>query len=272
VAVLQYGRFATLVFGLYGTMGAAVKDLRMTFSITKTRQSSANSASIAVYNLAERNRKRLQAKGTALSLLVGYGGAMQLLFSGEVNHGRVAYAAPDWISEAECLDGQGALRVGALSRTWPTGTPRLLIAQTLAASLTGLALGPVEAAPFVGMISAPLSVSGSSRSSLDRLAAAWGFTWSVQDGIVEFRTDGGVGVGLATAPLLTPQTGLIGSPEWTDDGLSVRCLLTPAIRPGGRVVVVSKTAKGVFQVESVQHTGDTHGNDWTSAATCKEIF
>ena len=271
MAVLQYGRFAQLVFGQYGTLGALVDGLRITFNITKTRRSSANSATITVYNLAERNRKRLQAKGTALSLLVGYGGAMQLLYSGEVNHGKVMWAAPDWISEAECLDGQGALRTGTLSRTWPTGTPRLLIAQTLAASLTGLALGPVEAGPFVGVTNAPLSVSGSSRKSLDRLAAAWGFTWSVQDGTVEFRTDGGLGSGLATAPLLSPQTGLIGSPEWTDDGLSVRCLLTPAIRPGGRVIVKSRTANGVFQVESVQHSGDTHGNDWTSNAMCKEV-
>ena len=270
--MLQYGRFASLVFGQYGVLGAVVKDLRITFSISKTRRSSANSATITVYNLAERNRKRLQAKGTALSLLVGYGGAMQLLYSGEVNHGRVLRAAPDWISEAECLDGQGALRTGTLSRTWPTGTPRMLIAQTIAAALTGLALGPVEATPFVGIIDAPLSVSGSARSSLDLLAAAWGFTWSVQDGVVEFRTDGGIGSGLATAPLLSSQTGLIGSPEWTDDGLSVRCLLTPAIRPGGRVVVASLTANGIFQVESVQHSGDTHGNDWTSVATCKEAI
>jgi hypothetical protein len=271
MSVLQFGRSASLIFGVYGTLGVAFDDLRITFDVTKTKRSSANQATVTVYNLAERNRKRLQAKGTALSLLVGYGGAMQLLCSGEVNHGTVAYQSPNWVSAAEILDGQGALRESALSRTWPTGTPKSLVYATLAGALTGIALGPVEALPFVGITSAPLSVSGSVRTSLDMIASAWGFTWSIQDGIIEARQIGGIGNGLATAPLLSPQTGLIGSPEWTDDGLDVRCLLTPSVRPGGRVVVQSKTANGVFQVESVRHSGDTHGSDWTTSATVTEV-
>jgi hypothetical protein len=73
------------------------------------------------------------------------------------------------------------------------------------------------------------------------------------------------------AVLLTPATGLIGSPEHgTPDKkhaasvLKARSLLQPAIKPCKRVVIRSQSISGTFCVQKVTHHGDTAGGDWYS--------
>ena len=39
----------------------------------------------------------------------------------------------------------------------------------------------------------------------------------------------------AEAVVLTAETGLVGAPEQTNDGIKVRCLLNPRLRIGGRI-------------------------------------
>jgi len=81
--------------------------------------------------------------------------------------------------------------------------------------------------------------------------------------------------------LLTPDTGLIGSPERSDDieetqsgerkrlGWRVKSLLNPQIRPGDRLQIKSAEVDGVFRAENVNHFGDTEGGDWYTEA---EVF
>jgi hypothetical protein len=97
--------------------------------------------------------------------------------------------------------------------------------------------------------------------------------------------------------LLSPETGLIGSPEKLRDdsialygtqnrkketikvvgatgkkyrksvggGYKIKSLLQPFVEPGSVVQVKSDTINDVqFRVVEVEHVGDTHGNDWYS--------
>ena len=90
---------------------------------------------------------------------------------------------------------------------------------------------------------------------------------------------------------LNPQSGLIGSPTQTIDGLTVNSLLNPNIRPGAAIhvetglvntasIVTPLTAQdymptldvdGRYKAYSVTHVGDTRGQEWYTESICAAI-
>ncbi len=89
------------------------------------------------------------------------------------------------------------------------------------------------------------------------------------------------------AVLLTSETGLIGTPEQTNEGVKVRCLLNPRLRIGGRIkldnksVLMAKTElkmsaqrpprlddDGFYRILKVEFSGDTHGQNWYADMIC----
>lgn len=92
---------------------------------------------------------------------------------------------------------------------------------------------------------------------------------SVQDGELELFPLGGSSA--EEAVLLTPDSGLLGSPEFIHDEkhptasmLRVKSLLIPAYRIRGRVVVQSREVNATIKLRKIVHTGDTHGGDYVS--------
>jgi hypothetical protein len=93
------------------------------------------------------------------------------------------------------------------------------------------------------------------------------------------------------AVVLNSDSGMVGLPEQTENGIQVRCLLNPRIvcgslinineadiqrmrapmLPGGfgqtQGAFVAK-GSGIYKVLVVEHSGDTRGNDWYSYLTC----
>ena len=77
---------------------------------------------------------------------------------------------------------------------------------------------------------------------------------------------------------------MIGSPTITELGADVRTLMNPRLNPYRAVQITTPDAEinvgnlffrtkvptlgtGLFRINKVIHTGDTRGNDWTSAIT-----
>jgi hypothetical protein len=62
---------------------------------------------------------------------------------------------------------------------------------------------------------------------------------------------------------LTPDSGLIGTPKRTEDGITGKCLLQPNFKLNGLVHVESaETGSGIHKVIAFTHTGDSRGNEW----------
>jgi hypothetical protein len=130
---------------------------------------------------------------------------------------------------------------------------------------------------------------GLARDKLSDLANSTGSVWSIgPDGKVNFHTLTGYLPGEAV--VLNAQTGMIGVPEATPQGIEVRCLLNPLIKPGTRIQLNNKdlvttanqyqgagfpaygdfqffanTSKdGVYMTIVVEHEGDNRGQeaDW----------
>jgi hypothetical protein len=74
---------------------------------------------------------------------------------------------------------------------------------------------------------------GMARKYMRDAADATGSSWSIQDGVAQMVPLGGYLPGEAVA--LTAESGLIGQPEQTNEGIKVRSLLNPRLRVGGRI-------------------------------------
>src|SRR5574343_591448 len=102
-----YSRKASLVVApIGGQPGLDLEALRFAFAVKKTSTSHPNTATIKVYNLAEKSRNAIVIKKTALILRAGYGDATPpVLASGVIQRAEHTPQPPEVESELEIRDG-----------------------------------------------------------------------------------------------------------------------------------------------------------------------
>lgn len=103
-----------------------------------------------------------------------------------------------------------------------------------------------------------LVLNGKSSAKLTALLSAANLEWSIQDGQLQVVERGKA---LKLDPVvLSPSTGLIGSPDRGEKGrVEVVSLLQPTIIPGRRIRIQSQYVNGDYRAEVVEHDGDTRG-------------
>lgn len=138
-------------------------------------------------------------------------------------------------------------------------------------------------------------MSGNTRDVLDNIAKDGGSNWSIQDGqltMVKTRK-----MLPQEAAVLRSDTGLIGTPEVDDKGITMSCLLNPTLKINGPVKLdnngirykvqrdrarsvnfvelpttpVKLDKDGIYKIIRLEHLGDTHGNEWLSKIECVGI-
>ncbi len=252
--------------------GSQVPGLRVSFQIKRTLKPEPSSAHIKLFNASKEHRAQMKTRGAPVVLEAGYTNTIGRIFAGQARYIDHRREGADWVTALECGDGLMPLRFGRLAESYGPGTSTLQVAQRLIA-----ALGPMTAGSQAVLESALTDqfprgyvVRGPAAVELHALLAGRGLEFSVQHGKVQVLPQGGSTTDVA--PLLTPDTGLIGSPEHgtpepsqprtTAKTLKFRCLIQPTINPGGLVNIQAQSAKGLLRVLSVEISGDTHGGDW----------
>lgn len=265
-----WNRYAAVTLGSKES-GRALKfeQLKIVFQVEKTSESSANTAKISVYNLSDQGRALAEGQKAFVLLEAGYTDAFGQLFVGTIRRAYISRQGPDWVTTVECGDGGQALRATHIDKSYAPGTDYKQIIQDVAKSYVDQ--GRIVIGSLIGIQSEKaqtgLSVSGSSQSVLDDLTAKQGLEWSIQDETLQIlpkQTDIG-----RQAVLLTPQTGLVGSPirREVDSGAGVEftALIQPALFPGRRVKIESRQINGFYKLRQVSFSGDTHGQAWYAA-------
>jgi len=245
-----------------------IAGLRVSFKIARDGTPQANGLEVAIYNLSEASRARFEAKGARIAVLAGYGENLAQLCSGDVRYAQSMKQGPDWITKLEAGDGERALAHAQVNESWKPGTP---VSAVVKKAVEALQLDPgnalAKAQEIAGEFSSGYVQHGKASRELSSLLEPRGYSWSVQDGRLEIvKAKESLP---EIAPLISPDTGLIGSPEMgtpTKPGerprLKLRSLLQPRLRPKQRFELDSLAHRGVFVAEKVTHTGDTFGNDW----------
>jgi hypothetical protein len=132
---------------------------------------------------------------------------------------------------------------------------------------------------------------GNARNYLRDAAQTTDKTWSIQDEKVTFVSKKAYLPGERV--VLTAKTGMIGTPQQTNEGVNIKALLNPMLKIGGRVEIDNKsierlkinltvpnsaanipaplTADGVYYLLVVEHQGDTRGVEWYSSMICLNV-
>lgn len=244
-----------------------VEDLRIDFEATRTIGSKQNTGTVTIWNLSVANRGKLGEEFDKVKLEAGYAEAqVGVIFSGSIRSVKTSRQGADTASEIECGDGDEGVNKGAVSRTFPAGTKPREIIDYLRSEMPGVDQGTMVGIDDLPPVSRPYTVYGWAARELDTLGRTYGFYWSLQNGQLEVvRHD----MAINDVTLISTETGMIGTPEVTDKGIRVQCLLDPAIAPNrvidvrsnfldassGRDKRASDQGGGLFRVSSVTFTG-----------------
>lgn len=269
----QFNRTASVSVGPAGQQGIELSRNRIAFRVYKDVTGDSNEASVEVYNLSKDSEARFQETENTVVLRAGYGNETSIIAVGDISATQVRNQYPDIVTEVSIGDGLRALRDTRVSLSYRGGVSARSIIADIRSALE-VDNRPTDA-DLSGTYRQGYSFTGRAREALDDVTARFGLSWSIQNGGLQIATRGEPVKG--TAPLISPGTGMLGSPQRKDSlgsdlsaakkrpGLIVRSLLLPRIEPESRVIIESRDVdRTEYRVLTVEHNGDTRGSDWTT--------
>lgn len=267
----QFGRRTQLIVGNPGEPGRLIEELRIGFEVTKADDQAINVAKLKIYGLSPDSIAATQRQGATVQLFGGYGAAPGLLFLGDITRSLTTYEDGEVITELESGDLQKARP--ATVRTTFSEAPSLkesmgVLGEALGAIVDLDALTPTQQDARLPVAS--LTLSGDVFSQVNRVARLNRLDWTVEDGKLVVMPRGRPTN--LPALVVTPDTGLIGSPRPVKRGLEVKLLLSAEVRLRRILRVQSARYDGWYLVRRVKHAGDSGwAREYYTTAECTEI-
>lgn len=290
----QYLRKASLIIGENAGDALDLSELRFSFVVKRGDFQTPNSARIRVYNMNPDTMARVQKEFKRVVLQAGYEGNYGLIFDGTVvqtRRGRTSQV--DTHLDITAADGDAAYNFAYVSTTLAAGSTAQ---DHFNAAAQAMAKHGVGVGYTAGLQSNPLPrgkvMFGMARDFMRGVARATQTTWSIQDGKIVVIPETSYMPG--EIPVINSDTGLIGLPVQTQNGINFRVLLNPNIKIGTLVQLDNKAVQqfeyslnvqqqaqnqrtalesklqtdGFYYVMWAEHQGDTRGNDWYTDVVC----
>ncbi len=263
--------------GRPGEKGVLVENLRMSFNATFSTRREPNDATIEIYNLAPQTRQKFYGSEDEMRVVVeaGYGDLLSVAFVGDVISVRTEYKGADTVTTIKAGDGERTYQRTRLDVTFTEGTPYSSVITRVAQAM-GVEAMVAAVNRKDEVLQRPLVLYGPASERLRDLAETMNAEVTITDGVLQFIRQGEADS--LVAQLLTPDTGLVGSPKlWLKNRRSRRSgedqiqgiewtqLMNPTLRPCRKVVVRSREYQGVYVIKRVVHKGDSgFSNDFYS--------
>jgi hypothetical protein len=249
------------------TDGIEIDKLRVKFNIERDLSKHPNRCNIEITNLSPRARAAMETKSLAVEFAAGHADVNKLLMTGDVIHASSEQKGTDWITKLQVGDNARAFAKARVSQTYKPGTTLKTILKDTARRFGQELPSNILASDELNTkITATTVVHGAVHAELSRLLTPYGYDWSIQNGRLEIlkyaesRND--------VLPV-SEQTGMIETPEFGQASkkgkppkMTIQHLLYAEVRPGGLIELTSRAKSGLFKVEKVTHTCDTHGDEW----------
>ncbi|KAF1003693.1 MAG: hypothetical protein GAK36_00201 [Pseudomonas sp.] len=296
MSVPQYLRQISLKIG-NDQQALDLSDLRIRFSVRRGDLKTPNSADIRVYNVSDKTAQLAQKEFERVVLQAGYAGNYGVIFDGtikQVRRGRESQT--DTYLDITAADGDSAYNFAVVNTSLAAGsTPD----DHLKAALQSMASRGITAGESATLSANKLPrgkvMFGMTRDYLDVLGKNQDVSWSFQDGQLTLIPNTAYLPGEAV--VINSATGMVGLPEQTQNGITVKMLLNPGVRIGRRLqinnasiqqmryglaigdqpsnamaqVSVHLDADGFYRSIVVNHSGDSRGNEWYTDVICLAI-
>ena len=299
----QWLRFCKLTVAVDGTNTEAIdlSDFRVKFQISQAVVGKPTTAEILVYNVAQSTIDRIavptnrMVKKYRLKVILeaGYQDDHATIFQGDLwwkSTGRENET--DTFMRLIAATGDRAHQYAVVNASLPKGATQADVFGAVAKSMAekGVTASgiPVEMATKTKLPRGKVLYS-MSRDAMQGLADVNNFAWGYgSNGLIAIPKDPVYKKG-EDVIVLDAQTGLIGRPTMTVNGLELQCLLNPRIDVGSLIQIDNSTiqrsaidtsdkavleradrvssdafvsSNGLYRVYSRQFTGDTRGNEW----------
>lgn len=311
---LQYLRQCSLVVANQSGQGIELGNLRVVFEVRRGDTQTPNTCDVRVYNTNDNTSNALHYRGasefTQLVLKVAYQGQpLAQIFYGSIK--QVRQGREDQKNSYIAItaaDGDEPYNFAPVAFTLAKGN----LAENAVTSILGTMALASQGSPTGGSGGQPLTKGympqfdpnqfirgrvyfGAARDEMRDFAKSQDCKWWTDNGqltvvpLTSYIT--------GTPLLITPKTGLIGVPEQTQNGLSVRVLLNPGIKIGQTIKLDStindlrlgldnqsvgnnlslqqgaakRNGDGIYYVMRAEHFGDTRGNPWYTDLTCLSV-
>lgn len=279
MAAELFGRYLRVKAG-----GLDASGLNASFHIVKSLDPNPNGAEIRIYNLKESNRQLLHNLPTVpVEVILGYTGlnpinpiptsvdAESLLFKGDAREVFSTKEGPDWVTVLRIGDGLKACKNNRLLKSYKEGIPiKTIITDIINAFQVDNkdALAKIAAGAYTNSMETVLSnyvVSGQVNKELEKILKKANLSHSVQDNVLTILGD--IETTNTDAIVLSPQTGLIGSPEpgvgeKKKNLLKIKALIQPKLSPGKKIILQSARFKGVYKIHKAVYQGSAFDNNW----------
>ncbi|WP_455154514.1 phage protein [Cupriavidus campinensis] len=290
----QYGRKASLIIGQNDGPALDLSELRFRFDVRRGDLQTPNSARVRVYNVSENTAQRIEREFTRVVLQAGYQGNYGIIFDGtlvQVRRGRESQT--DTYLDLTVADGDRAYNFAVVNQTLAAGSTLSDHIGVCTKEMEHYGVGSGYVTPVVGK---PLPrgkvMFGMARDFLRIAAKTHAMVWSIQDGKLQMVSETSYAPG--EIPKITAETGMVGMPEQTQNGITIKMLLNPSIKIGRLIEIDNASVQryeyglgigqqaqndfiaqrnvlqndGFYYVMVAEHNGDTRGNDFYTEAIC----
>jgi hypothetical protein len=282
-------------FGLQVFNNDKARDLsefRVRFDIQNADTESPNTATIRVYNLSPETIKNIRTEFGQVQLSAGYvEGNYGLVFQGSIKQFKIGReSSVDTYLDIYAADGDIGYNNAVINSALSKGQTPLQIAGQLGDLLgAGTDFGSLTTqAQYTPSIRGQV-LFGMGRARLRNLATHLDASWSFENGRIVMIDNTGYRDGLTID--VNINTGLIGTPEQTDGGITIKTLLNSRYRIGNQIHINESDinqiiqnsptstpynqwsgiqqiapidADGLYRAFAVNHRGDSRGTDWYS--------
>lgn len=249
----------------------AVKaNFRIAFDVEKTSGSESNKAKITLWNMSATTRAQLEKDDLFITLKAGYATHVGIIFAGYITRTETVKQGADILTYLHCADGIKDIQEARISKTWKAGTPKGVVLTDILKTFKRCAFGDVQSLSLTDVLTSDFSVSGLSAKVMKEFEREYPFEFSIQDNSIQLLD---YNIPSTKAVVLTPKTGLIGSPakvtlegdkrtKEQKDGVRFQALLIPALEIGAQAAITSDNVTGSYKLRQVNYSGDTHGQNW----------
>lgn len=262
----QFGRKVIVELGdVKWTSTLEEPGLRVSFAIERDKSVIPNSAELSIWGLSKDTRGELEkAESTVCRITAGYSDEAGQIFHGYVNDVEVEHAPPEWVTRVSAGDAQDKYNNSKVNLSVAKGTSVYDVLKKLVGAV-GVGTGNLPSLVFADLklpsgetkLAQGMGFVGSAVFELQSFATSIGLDWSIQDGQFVAALNGEPYN--EEGPLLTPETGLIGTVKIGKKGIiSGVCLLHPKMLPGTAFRVESAKVTGDYIASWTRHVGDNY--------------
>lgn len=269
-----------------------LSQLRFSFNVKAMDVESPNNAAIRVYNLSNDTLVLIRKEFDRVVLQAGYDKSFGKIFDGTIKQFRVGrLSGTETYLDILGADGDLEYNWALVNRSLAAGSTvgDRIKAATDAMQKEGAQGVQNYLNPTGGVLPRGKVMFGLARALLRDEVQSQGASWSIQNGQIQILPLSGYKPDEVV--VLNGQTGLIGRPEQTVDGIRARCLINPNIMVGGRVQIDNRainqtlqqnpnaapvpynqwaglqllaniSTDGIYRVLVIEYEGDTRGQPW----------